>query len=187
MEHKDLFEYSEDSPSGLVWKIDRFSGRGYKRRVAWAGATAGSLDDHGYFTVPFNKRNTRCHLIVASLHGMIAPSGSEIDHADQNKVNNRIENLRIVSKTVNLRNKVKYSNNKTGMTGVYRYTTTQKGVERHYFVAQWAMLDGLRKVKRFSIAKHGEAAALQLASDHRLKMINELNLLGAGYTPVHGT
>ncbi len=186
MEYKDLFEYNESSPSCLTWKIDRYSGRGYKRQVAWAGSQAGSVDVHGYYTVPFNRKNIRCHLIVARLNGLFVSDGFEIDHEDQNRKNNKIGNLRVVSRTRNMRNKTKYQSNTSGVTGVYEYTTIQKNIARTYFVAQWVGLDGKRDVKRFSIAKHGTDIAFKLACEYRASMILALNASGAGYTETHG-
>jgi len=41
-----------------------------------------------------------------------------VDHIDQDRTNNRINNLRDVTHAVNTRNKPKYKSNKSGVTGV---------------------------------------------------------------------
>lgn len=43
-----------------------------------------------------------------------------IDHINHDKTDNRIANLRSVSHTENMKNKPKYKNNKSGITGVYQ-------------------------------------------------------------------
>ena len=50
-------------------------------------------------------------------HGEFPPE--QIDHIDGNGLNNRLDNLRAVSHAENQRNQRKYSNNTTGVVGVY--------------------------------------------------------------------
>lgn len=186
MEHEDVFYYDETSPSCLRWKVNRYSGRGYKRLVVSAGDPVGSVDSNGYYTVPFNGKNTRCHLIVAALSGLGVPKGYLIDHENRNRLDNRISNLRVIKPILNVRNRKKHSNNTTGVTGVYRYTNTINGTEYCYYVAQWDGLDGKRRIKRYNITTYGDAEALRLATERREAMINQLNAEGAGYTSGHG-
>lgn len=56
-----------------------------------------------------------------SSHRMImnAPKGLEVDHINHNTLDNRRENLRIVSHIVNMANRARQTNNKTGINGVY--------------------------------------------------------------------
>jgi hypothetical protein len=101
---------------------------------------------------------------------------SVIDHIDGNASNNRIENLRSVTMKENGRNKQRACNNDTGFAGVY---------ERHVFVANWT-INEKQYSKAFSVYKHGSAeAAKQAAIDYRVKKLEELNLLGYGYTERH--
>ena len=44
----------------------------------------------------------------------------DIDHINHNRLDNRIENLRCVNDSINLRNKSKSKANTSGQTGVYR-------------------------------------------------------------------
>ena len=44
----------------------------------------------------------------------------EIDHINRNKTDNRIKNLRDVSKSVNQHNSGNYQNNKSGRRGVFQ-------------------------------------------------------------------
>lgn len=58
--------------------------------------------------------------VKVAMHRQIMgfPDGLEVDHKDGNGLNNQKSNLRICSKTENLKNKRLYKNNKTGFKGV---------------------------------------------------------------------
>jgi hypothetical protein len=56
-------------------------------------------------------------LIWMLVHGPIPP-GMEIDHIDHDHTNNRIDNLRLVTRKENMRNQARYPTNKTGVNGV---------------------------------------------------------------------
>jgi hypothetical protein len=55
------------------------------------------------------------------MHDLIfpAPPGMMVDHINQNKVDNRRQNLRHVTKSQNMQNKPKLRNNTSGFKGVY--------------------------------------------------------------------
>lgn len=183
----DLYYTDETSYTGLRWKVDRYSGRRNTRQVAWRDTPAGTKDCNGYYAVSFNKINVRCHIVIFKLLNIEVPDGYEIDHEDRNRLNNSIANLRIVSKAVNRRNKSKYSSNKSGTTGVFRYSNTSSGKVYEYYVTQWSDPDShKRKVKRFSISKLGDAEAYKLACEHRQHVVERANGEGAGYTEKHG-
>ena len=56
----------------------------------------------------------RLHILL----GGKAPEGLEWDHINRNRLDNRRENLQLVTQVVNLRNKSMYSNNTSGHRGV---------------------------------------------------------------------
>lgn len=53
------------------------------------------------------------------LHSLLCPYFVEVDHIDQNKMNNRRSNFREVSRVENVRNRPLSKNNTSGFTGVY--------------------------------------------------------------------
>ena len=81
------------------------------------GAISGSLYNRGYIMVKINNRRYALHRVIFLWHHGYMPE-NEVDHIDRNKVNNKIENLREVSKQCNLRNQGLSKANKTGIKGV---------------------------------------------------------------------
>lgn len=80
---------------------------------------AGTLNGNGYLVVSFNNRLCRVHRIIWEMHNGPIIDGMEIDHIDGDRKNNRIENLRLVTRTINNLNQKMKSNNTSGFTGVY--------------------------------------------------------------------
>jgi hypothetical protein len=58
----------------------------------------------GYCAVKFNKRSVYYHIIVYILHHGSIKSNRRIDHIDGNKINNSINNLRLVTIRENQQN-----------------------------------------------------------------------------------
>lgn len=83
------------------------------------GDTAGSLHHTGYTTFRLNRREYSCHRAAWAVCNSIRDFG-EIDHINGIRSDNRIDNLRLVSRSGNQQNKAINSNNTTGHTGVCR-------------------------------------------------------------------
>lgn len=66
---------------------------------------SGSLRKDGYRNVSYNKKCYYQHRIIWELHNGAIPDGMEIDHINHNKSDNRIENLRLVTKRGNALNR----------------------------------------------------------------------------------
>jgi hypothetical protein len=133
-----------------------------------------SIHRDGHYTVCFrvNGKQVRkyVHRIIWELiHGSI-DDNLDIDHIDGVKTNNKIENLRLVTRKVNLRNQKTNSRNTSGFTGVSLLEVNGYS----YWSASWLDESGKQKTKRFSIAKLGDKAK-ELAIEHRTGMIELIN------------
>lgn len=135
----------------------------------------------GYYVVSLKGRAWRCHRIIYELLNSKIPDGQVVDHIDKNRENNKIENLRVVSRAMNNRNISKRSNNKSGTTGVYFDN------KRKYWIAHWNDEHEKSHCKAFSSKKLGNEAAFQLACECRISAIIELNKVGLGYSDDHGS
>ena len=135
-----------DENSVLRWKLDRRSGNHGGIRIK-AGAAAGYSYRDGYMIVSIKKVNYVVHRIIWCLHNkQDVPAGMVVDHIDRNPANNHYKNLRLVSQSVNQRNKeVKISS--TGHRNIY-YDSVKKTINVRY------RLEDIDCCKFFSIKKH---------------------------------
>ena len=69
------------------------------------GKRAGTVSVHGYRVVTINRKKHMAHRLIWEMHNGPIPDDMEIDHINRNKVDNRIENLRVVTRAMNERNK----------------------------------------------------------------------------------
>lgn len=103
------FEY--DHLSGLVfWKVS--VGRKIKK-----GSIAGNIDG-GYSRIQLKGVKYMAHIVAWTLYHKATPK-HEIDHINGNRSDNRILNLRDVTRLENSRNKRKPKNNTSGCAGVH--------------------------------------------------------------------
>lgn len=100
----------------------------------WNGRYAGKeaftcMERWGYMTGRINKTFYKAHRVVwAMMHGEW-PTG-EIDHINGNRSDNRIENLRVVSKTENAMNAKRRVDNSSGCHGVVWHKGGRKWMVR---------------------------------------------------------
>lgn len=73
---------------------------------------------NGYIRIFINYNEYRAHRL-AYLYMTGKMPQSTVDHINQDKADNRWDNLRIVDHQKNARNLPRYANNKSGSTGVY--------------------------------------------------------------------
>lgn len=172
----DWFYYDETSPSCLRWKVDIYSSSG-RRTKAQAGRCAGGLDKtSGYFQLRLQQLTYQVHRVIYEMEIGEIPHGSNIDHEDRDKSNNKLNNIRATK--LNNRNLPLQERNSSGTCGV---TWQQNGWQ-----AQWRELDGKHCSKYFSAIKYGSSKAKELAIAVREAAITDLNIRGAGYTEIHG-
>lgn len=129
-EGRDLQEYVKssvvyDEVSGsMVWNKDRPLSHFKTEKIynIWKaiclGKIAGGLSSSGYYRCKLDGKNYLCHRLAFVYLTGFWPIG-QVDHISGDRSNNSWSNLRDVSRSVNQRNQKKYSNNTTGVTGVY--------------------------------------------------------------------
>jgi HNH endonuclease/AP2 domain len=115
---KELFDYDAET-GNLIWRVNR------NNHKALAGDVAGTVKADGYRKIRINGRRPYAHRIVWLWHHGSLPDG-DIDHIDNNPLNNRIENLREATNTQNQANKSRQSNNTSGYPGVVFHKATGK-------------------------------------------------------------
>lgn len=176
----DVFYYDETSTSCLRWKANRANNKVKKDDVA------GSVDNaSGYYRVGLHGKLYFCHRIIYEiLNNAPLQAGESVDHMNGRQSDNRINNLRVVMHTQNMRNVKMRIDNSSGEVGV---SEINNGCGNFYYVASWNNLQGKLCQKCFSVTKLGLLPAFSKAVTYRKKMIAELNKQGAGYSDRHGT
>lgn len=163
--HEHLY-INNESPSGLSWKTDRYSGRNLRLCKYKAGTPAGFINDQGYWLVRLNKNSYLAHRIIMILSGN-SVDGMVIDHINNNRADNRIENLRIVSRMVNNLNTTIRKDNTSGVSGVHFNPKSRT------WYCRWPE-NGKRQVKMFSTILHGFIPAQAMAIKARLEADDRL-------------
>lgn len=113
-----------DCASGqFFWRYRASAPKEWNKR--WAGKRAGGLDAYGYLNINLFGRLFKAHRLAWLIEKGKWPDG-DIDHADRDKLNNRISNLRDCTRAENLQNLPLRSNSTSGFTGVSLCRQTQK-------------------------------------------------------------
>lgn len=120
----ELFDYSDGK---LFWKKR-------KANCIHIGDEAGCLwtrpDGVAHWIIKINDmRFKRSRIVWIKHYGDIIP-GIEIDHADRNTLNDRLENLRLATRSQNTTNRRIQKNNTSGMRGVRFYKPSSKWLAR---------------------------------------------------------
>lgn len=102
-----------DPESGIITR----KARSAVRCRGKVGDVLGSISNRGYLTISVDKKKYQAHRLAWLLtHGEWPEH--EIDHANGNKSDNRIANLRPATRTENRQNVGKYRSNTSGYRGV---------------------------------------------------------------------
>jgi hypothetical protein len=109
---REVFDYDEES-GFLTWK-------NHMSRKCRKGSKANHLSPSGYIKVHVDGKSHRAHRLIWLWNYGYLPE-NDIDHINGDRSDNRLENLREVTRSCNLYNKIKRSRGNTGITGVYEY------------------------------------------------------------------
>lgn len=117
-ELKKLFKY--DKQTGLLRSK-------LKRGKLSVNQIVGAVSGKGYVLVGLGNRCYKnAHRIIWTMAYGDIPSGMVIDHINHVKTDNRLCNLRLVSRALNQRNSKLFVTNKSGVMGVYWDSYYQK-------------------------------------------------------------
>lgn len=119
-----LFTY--DRETGVLYWRNR--NRTTTRHKYVAGTIKGN--NNGYRHVGIKGKIYQEHRIIMMLCFGHIPENAEIDHINHVRDDNRLANLRFVTRRENQRNKSVSSKSTTGVTGVYFYKRLQKYIAR---------------------------------------------------------
>lgn len=126
---KECFSYDPDSGI-LTWRVrplEHFknSHRMNNWNSRYSGKKAGWASGHGCLSVRINRKRYGAHRIIWKLETGSWPA-AEIDHINGNPSDNRMSNLREVTRQENLRNASLRCDNSSGVTGVHWYAASRK-------------------------------------------------------------
>jgi len=149
----DVFEYRDGN---LYWKIKPTNNSKVK-----IGDIAGCLRNDGYLRVGLLRKQYATHRLIYLMHHGVLPK--YIDHADGNKLNNKIENLREASSEENNRNRSLCKRNTSGHKGVtwhkqHKKWMAQLSIDRkNKFLGYFDDIElAIKKVKEYRILEHKE-------------------------------
>jgi len=146
---KQLVKYDETSKTGLRLVSDIVAKSGVKTKYK-AGMELGYLNNTGYFRCKIKNKAYHCHRVIWILINGDLKSDEYVDHIDGDKTNNRLENLRVVSKRINSMNSATRSDNVSGFKCISYRKLKQE------YVVQVYDAEGKRYMKHFAIKYMGE-------------------------------
>jgi hypothetical protein len=133
-----LLDYNPET-GDVTWRV-------YRGRCANVGDLAGSVSLNGYRRICIRDGDTvnyLAHRIAWALHYGEDPYPHELDHIDRNRLNNRITNLRLVTRSENMRNRNPFSN--TGEKYIQKqHNSYQVTIGRNYIGCCKKLEDAVR-------------------------------------------
>lgn len=151
MDWHKIFDYRDGN---LVWLVS-------PSKRAKVGDTAGTVNNRGYVSIIFQGKSYRAHRIVWEMHNGKIEDGYQIDHINHVRDDNRIENLRLVTNSINSKNKSKSSRG-IGFLGVtwhsrdkvYQVNATVNGKRVH--IGNFKCLNEAILARKLAVAEDAE-------------------------------
>ena len=145
------FEYLDGN---LIWKVD--SGA---RKVK--GNIAGSMEASGHLSTKWKGKRYKNHRLIYLMHHGDLPEF--IDHIDQDPSNNKIENLRPITKSQNMMNsnqsRSKYGKNISWHGGTQRYRVGITKNKKQYVTVHRTLEEARVAVEKMRQELHGDYAS----------------------------
>lgn len=146
---KELLEYRNKT---LFWRETK--GRRQTKKPA------GNILANGYRCIRIDNYTTTVHRITWVWHNGSIPDGMVIDHINQNRSDNSIENLRLVTRQENHRNTKLYTNNTTGCHGIFRRPSGRWAVHfrikgKNYYFGTYDRLGQAKQVRKSKEKEYG--------------------------------
>jgi hypothetical protein len=126
------------------------------------GQLAGDKDGRGYRRVMLGKQHYKMHRLIWIMFNGDIPDGLLVDHIDRNISNNKIENLRLLTKSMNTRNR--------GAKGVHYDATRNKWVAQAS-VNNTSVLLGRFDTKEAAEAEYKSFYEFMLARDKPSELV----------------
>jgi hypothetical protein len=92
MDYNDMFEYRDGN-------LYNKTHRGYQSPI---GAITGTVNNKGYLHTKIKGKGLKIHRIIWEMHNGAIPKDLVIDHINENKLDNRIENLQLLTNKQNI-------------------------------------------------------------------------------------
>lgn len=116
-----IINFVEYKDGGLYWTKPS----GPRARVS-IGSRVGYVNREGYRVFKFEGDHVKEHRVIWYIHNGEIPEGMEVDHINHKRDDNRVSNLRLVSRSDNMKNTSIRKSNSSGFTGVSWCSTSKK-------------------------------------------------------------
>lgn len=115
--------------ANYLFKYDSETGDLYRRvrdTDEFRSKPAGTKTKTGYIQIYVDGKLYLAHRIIMLLVNKSLSDNCQVDHIDHNRLNNKLNNLRAVSQSGNMRNSGRRSDSSTGVTGVVYHKQARK-------------------------------------------------------------
>lgn len=109
-----------------------------------------------YYSIRHFKKHILAHRLVWYMHHRSLPDNMQIDHINHNGLDNRLQNLRLVTPSENAKNLPRKTVNKSGHTGVWKHSQYNR----------WCAQIGNKKLGVFKTKKAAVLARKQAEKHH---------------------
>ena len=143
----------------------------------------GTDDGNGYLRVTLKNKNHKIHVLVGEAFIGKRSNGKSYDHIDRNTKNNRVDNLRIATASIQCENRNVFKNNKLGVKNISLRTDKKDGWE--YYRIRIQRNGKSLCEKRFAVTKYTIDDVIKIREDIIAKYNHEV-LLNKVHTELSG-